>query len=155
MSRISRIFLCHLCNLWGFCQQRISLITLIVRDVRVICCSHIFIRFIWFIWCFLYQHRMPRISRIFRFRYRFCFRFRYRFRFRSLSFSFSFSFSLVAHSGTRTWCHALPWWALCCSLSSRTASSLKQKYLDYDYVFPPMESNHRKAVPGAGSHFVK
>lgn len=28
-------------------------------------------------------------------------------------------------------------------------SSRKQKYLDYD-VFPPMELNHRKAVPGAG-----
>ena len=34
-------------------------------------------------------------------------------------------------------------------LSSRTAAASKQKYLDYD-VFPPMESNHRKAVPGAG-----
>ena len=21
---------------------------------------------------------------------------------------------LVAHPGARTWCHALPWWALCC-----------------------------------------
>ena len=21
---------------------------------------------------------------------------------------------LVAHSGARTWCHALPWWAVCC-----------------------------------------
>ena len=29
-------------------------------------------------------------------------------------------------------------------------SSREQKYLDYDYVFPPMESNHRKAVPGTG-----
>ena len=57
--------------------------------------------------------------------------------------------TIVAHSGTRTWCHALPWWALCCSLSSRTAAASKQKYLDYD-VFPPVESNHRKAMPGAG-----
>ena len=55
----------------------------------------------------------------------------------------------VAHPGVRTWCHALPWWAVCCWLSSRTAAASKQKYLDYD-VFPPMESNHRKAVPGAG-----
>ena len=57
---------------------------------------------------------------------------------------------LVVHPGTRTWCHAFPWWALCCSLSSRTASSRKQKYLDYDYVFPPMESNHRKGHAGRG-----
>ena len=21
----------------------------------------------------------------------------------------------VAHPGARTWCHALPWWAVCCS----------------------------------------
>ena len=44
----------------------------------------------------------------------------------------SFDENLVAHSGARTWCHALPWWALCCSLSSRTAAASKQKYLDYD-----------------------
>ncbi len=30
---------------------------------------------------------------------------------------------LVAHPGARTWCHALPWWALCCSLSSQTAAA--------------------------------
>lgn len=29
-------------------------------------------------------------------------------------------------------------------------SSRKQKYLDYDYVFPPMESNHRKGRAGRG-----
>ena len=92
---LTDFLLCNLCHLWGY-QQRISLITLIIRAVRVICCSPLFVRFIWFIWCFLYQHRMPRISRIFRFRYRFRFRFRYRFRFRFL----------VAHSGARTWCHA-------------------------------------------------
>ena len=40
----------------------------------------------------------------------------------------SFDDDLVAHPGTRTWCHALPWWALCCSLSSRTAAASKQKY---------------------------
>ena len=34
-------------------------------------------------------------------------------------------------------------------------ASLKQKYLDYDYVFPPMESNHRKAMPGAGEGLSK
>ena len=56
---------------------------------------------------------MPRISRIFRFRYRFRFRFRYRFRFR-FRYRFRFRF-LVAHPGARTWCHALPWWAVCCS----------------------------------------
>ena len=32
-----------------FYQQRITLITLILRAVRVICCSPLFIRFIWFI----------------------------------------------------------------------------------------------------------
>ena len=36
---------------------------------------------------------------------------------------------LVAHPGARTWCHALPWWALCCWLSSRTAAASKQKIL--------------------------
>ena len=44
----------------------------------------------------------------------------------------SFDDNLVAHPGARTWCHAVPWWALCCSLSSRTAAASKQKYLDYD-----------------------
>ena len=39
---------------------------------------------------------------------------------------------LVAHPGTRTWCHALPWWALCCSLSSRTAAAVNKNTLDYD-----------------------
>lgn len=39
-------------------------------------------------------------------------------------------------------------------LSSRTAAASKQKYLDYD-VFPPMESNHRKAMPGAGEGLSK
>lgn len=38
----------------------------------------------------------------------------------------------VAHPGARTWCHALPWWALCCSLSSRTAAASKQNTVDYD-----------------------
>ena len=36
--------------------------------------------------------------------------------------------TIVAHPGARTWCHAFPWWALCCSLSSRTASSKQTKY---------------------------
>lgn len=30
---------------------------------------------------------------------------------------------IVTHPGARTWCHALPWWALRCSLSSRTAAA--------------------------------
>ena len=64
-----------------------------------------------------------------RFRYRFRYRYRYRCRIRD---RFRFRFLLVAHPGARTWCHALPWWALCCSLSSRTAAASKQKYLDYD-----------------------
>ena len=38
----------------------------------------------------------------------------------------------VAHPGARTRCHAFPWWALCCWLSSRTPAASKQKYLDYD-----------------------
>ena len=29
-------------------------------------------------------------------------------------------------------------------------SSQQKKYLDYDYVFPPMESNHRKGRAGRG-----
>ncbi len=66
-------------------------------------------------------------------------------------------FLVVAHPGARTWCHALPWWALRCSLSSRTASSLT-KYSDYDYMLPPMESNLRKgpcrARDGVGLLFV-
>ena len=33
----------------------------------------------------------------------------------------------VAQAGARTCCHALSWWALRCLLSSRTASSYKQK----------------------------
>lgn len=36
---------------------------------------------------------------------------------------------LVAHPGARTWCHALSWWALHCSLSSRTANSLNKNTL--------------------------
>ena len=35
--------------------------------------------------------------------------------FPSYSSDISVSSYLVAHSGARTWCHALPWWAVCCS----------------------------------------
>ena len=55
----------------------------------------------------------------------------------------------VAHPGARTWCHALPWWAFSL-LAILTDRSSQKKYLDYDYMFPPMESNHRKAMPGTG-----
>ena len=34
--------------------------------------------------------------------------------------------TIVAHPGARTWCHAFPWWALCCSLSSRTAAAVNK-----------------------------
>lgn len=34
---------------------------------------------------------------------------------------------LVAHPGARTWCHALPWWALRCSLKQNTL-------IDYDLM---------------------
>lgn len=33
---------------------------------------------------------------------------------------------LVAHPGARTWCHALPWWALRCRYPSQTAAAGKQ-----------------------------
>nr|DAG48522.1 MAG TPA: hypothetical protein [Caudoviricetes sp.] len=36
-----------------------------------------------------------------------------------------------------------------CSLSSRTANSLK-KYFDYDYKIPPKGSNLRKGLAGRG-----
>ena len=52
--------------------------------------------------------------------------------FPSYSSDISVSSYLVAHSGARTWCHALPWWAVCCSLSSRTAAAVNKNTLDYD-----------------------
>lgn len=45
-----------------------------------------------------------------------------------------FKHQIVAQTGARTCYHAFPWWALCCLLSSRTASSLKQKIPNYDLL---------------------
>lgn len=63
----------------------------------------------------------------------------------------------VAHPGARTWCHALPWWALHCGYPHEPPAA-KQKYSDYDYAFPPKGSNLRKgpcrARDGVGLLFV-
>ena len=56
---------------------------------------------------------------------------------------------LVAHPGTRTWCHALPWWALCCRYPRGRQASLKQKYLDYDRCSRRWSRTTAKAMPGA------
>ena len=49
---------------------------------------------------------------------------------------------IVAQAGARTCCHALPWWALRCLLSSRTTSSYKQKkYLIMIFNFILFDSN--------------
>ena len=70
------------------------------------------------------------------------------------SFSFSFSFLLVAHPGARTWCHACRGGRCAARYPHGLQQPANKNTLDYD-VFPPMESNHRKAMPGAGNHFVK
>lgn len=62
---------------------------------------------------------------------------------------------LVAHPGARTWCHALLWWAVCCSLSSRTAAAVNKKYLDYDVSSRRWGRTTAKAVPGAGEGLSK
>lgn len=49
----------------------------------------------------------------------------------------------VAHSGARTWCHALPWWALRCCYPHGLQQETKY-FFDYDYAFPPKGSNLRK-----------
>lgn len=42
---------------------------------------------------------------------------------------------LVAHPGARTWCHALPWWALrCCYLSQTAAAGKQNTLIDYDLM---------------------
>ena len=110
-----------------FCQ-RISLISRIIHDLLLLSCCH----------------RMTQMKRIYPSSYHSCHS--------MMTFSassvfllssnesnetnFSYSYhschsmiTLVAHPGTRTWCHALPWWAVCCSLSSRTAAASKQKIL--------------------------
>ena len=40
------------------------------------------------------------------------------------------------------------WWRLFAILTD--GGSLNKNTLDYENMFPPMESNHRKAMPGAG-----
>ena len=121
-----------------FYQQRITLITLILRAVRVICCSPLFIRFIWFIWwlsfllcllCLLLFFSTSDTTDLTDFSLSLSFPFPL-----PLSFSFSFSFLLVAHSGARTWCHALPWWALCCRYPHGPPAAANKNTLDYDDV---------------------
>ena len=48
----------------------------------------------------------------------------------------SFDDDLVAHPGTRTWCHAFAVVGVALPLSSQTATAGKKKYLDYDYQVP-------------------
>ena len=57
----------------------------------------------------------------------------------------------VAHPGARTWCHALPWWALCCLLSSRTTAAWNKKNTLIMIIRSRRWSRTvAKAVPGAG-----
>ena len=97
-----------------FYQQRISQITLILRDVRVICCSPLhpvhLVHPVIIFFCVSFVSSVVFFINIgchgfygffrfrfrFRFRYRFLFRFRYRFRFR---FRFRFSLSPIQELG--------------------------------------------------------
>ena len=55
----------------------------------------------------------------------------------------------VAHPGARTWCHALPWWALCCRYPLGPQQP-QTKILRLWSMFPPMELNHRNGRAGRG-----
>jgi hypothetical protein len=58
----------------------------------------------------------------------------------------------VAHPGARTWCHALPWWALRCGYPHEPPAA--KKYSDYDYAFPPKGSNLHKGPCRARDEMV-
>ena len=64
--------------------------------------------------------------------------------------------TIVAHSGTRTWCHALPCWAFSLLAILTDRSSRKQKYLDYDYASSRRwNRTTARAMPGAGEGLSK
>ena len=63
--------------------------------------------------------------------------------------------TIVAHPGARTWCHAFAVVGVVLQLSSRTASSRKQKYLDYDVSSRRWNRTTARAMPGAGEGLSK
>lgn len=40
----------------------------------------------------------------------------------------------VAHPGARTWCHALPWWALRCRYPRGPQQQETKYFIDYDFM---------------------
>ena len=56
----------------------------------------------------------------------------------------------VAHSGARTWCHALPWWAVCCRYPHGPQQPANKNTLDYDVSSRRWSRTTAKAMPCAG-----